>query len=55
MAVIVRMTAVVVLSCLAACADPQPVAPTITFEPYEFETADGATVEAERGVFRVPD
>lgn len=55
MAVIVRMTTVLVMICLTACADPEPVAPAITFEPYEFEAADGATVEAERGVFRVPE
>ncbi|MEE8117794.1 MAG: alpha/beta hydrolase [Gemmatimonadales bacterium] len=55
MAAIVRTTAVVVLSCLTACADPQPAAPTIAFDPYEFEAADGTTVESERGVFRVPE
>jgi pimeloyl-ACP methyl ester carboxylesterase len=36
-------------------AAPAPRVPTITFEPYTFKAADGTTVEAERGVFRVPE
>lgn len=55
MQVFSRITAVILVACLAACVSAQPPAPSATFEPYEFVAENGTKVEAERGVIMVPE
>ncbi len=55
MSAIKSAIALFVFVCLAAFARNEPQDTEIIFEPYQFEANDGTAVDAERGVFKVPE